>query len=167
MSKNVSCIKISPRNEKEAKRLYQKLSFYNKFIEKPKIIGLKDIDLLQEFPVYDELNIIQMSKARTDNVEIIGSKDPLEQWEANKFSIKDLLKDLLDKTKIFKYQIALKVLLRKHKQNRDLRFAPVYFNSTTKTKRVRWTTSTFFLKILFEDLNKTNQNTHVNSLFCK
>ena len=91
------------------------------------------MDLLQEFPVYDELNIIQMSKARTYNVEIIDSKDPLEQWEANKSSIKDLLKDLLDKTKIFKYQITLKVLLRKHKQNRDLKFAPVYFNSTTKT----------------------------------
>ena len=32
-----------------------------------------------------------------------------------------------------KYQITVKVLLRKHKENGDIEFAPVYFNSTTKT----------------------------------
>ena len=41
---------------------------------------------------------------------------------------------LLDKTKDFKYQIAVKFLLnKKHKGNGDKEFAPVYFNSVTKT----------------------------------
>ena len=35
--------------------------------------------------------------------------------------------------KLKAYQITVKVLLRKQKQNRDIGFAPVYFNSTTKT----------------------------------
>ena len=46
---------------------------------------------------------------------------------------KDLFKDLLDEVKCFKYQITVKVLLRKHKENGDIEFAPFYFNSTTKT----------------------------------
>ena len=48
-------------------------------------------------------------------------------------SIKDLFKDLLDEIKGFKYQITVKVLLRKHKETGDVELAPVYFNSTTKT----------------------------------
>ena len=41
--------------------------------------------------------------------------------------------DLLNKTKGFKYQITVKVLLKKYKLNGEIEFAPVYFNSTTKT----------------------------------
>ena len=44
-----------------------------------------------------------------------------------------MLKDLLDEIKGFKYQITVKVLLSKHKENGGIEFAPVYFNSTTKT----------------------------------
>ena len=33
----------------------------------------------------------------------------------------------------FKYQITVKVLLSKHKRNEDIEYAPVYFNSATKT----------------------------------
>ena len=33
----------------------------------------------------------------------------------------------------FKYQITVTVLLCKHKQNGDIEYAPVYFNSATKT----------------------------------
>ena len=33
----------------------------------------------------------------------------------------------------FKYQITVKVLLSKHKINEDIEYAPVYFNSPTKT----------------------------------
>ena len=32
----------------------------------------------------------------------------------------------------FKYQITVKVLLKKYKPNREIEFAPVYFNSSTK-----------------------------------
>ena len=35
--------------------------------------------------------------------------------------------------KCFKYQITVAVLLYKHKQNGDIEYAPVYFNSATKT----------------------------------
>ena len=55
------------------------------------------------------------------------------QLEASKSSIKDLLNDLLNKTKGFKYQITVKVLLKKYKSNGEIEFAPVYFNSSTKT----------------------------------
>ena len=33
----------------------------------------------------------------------------------------------------FKYQITVKVLLNKYKGDGDIQFAPVYFNSATKT----------------------------------
>ena len=66
-------------------------------------------------------------------VEIIEKKDPIVQLEASKSSIKDLFSDLLNETKSFKYQITVKVLLKKCKLNGDIEFAPVYFNSVTKT----------------------------------
>ena len=44
-----------------------------------------------------------------------------------------MFKDLLNETKGFKYQITVKVLFEKYKENGDIQFAPVYFNSTTKT----------------------------------
>ena len=66
-------------------------------------------------------------------VEIIEKEDPIVQLEASKSSIKDLLSDLLNETKSFKYQITLKLLLKKYKHNRETEFAPVYFNSLTKT----------------------------------
>ena len=66
-------------------------------------------------------------------VEIIEKKDPIIQLEASKSSFKDLLCDLLNETKGFKYQITLKVTLKKYKPNGEIEFAPVYFNSATKT----------------------------------
>ena len=64
-------------------------------------------------------------------VEIIEKKDPNVQLEASKLSIKDLLNDLLNETKGFKYQIPVKFLLKKYKFNGEIEFAPVYFNSVT------------------------------------
>ena len=66
-------------------------------------------------------------------VEILERKDPIVQLEASKSSIKDLFSDLLNETKGFKYQITVKVLLKKYKLNEEIEFAPVYFDSTTKT----------------------------------
>ena len=60
-------------------------------------------------------------------------KDPVEQLEASKSSIKDFFSDLLDEAKGFKYQITQKVMLKKYKPNGGTEFAPFYFNSTTKT----------------------------------
>ena len=50
-------------------------------------------------------------------VETIDKKDSLAQLEASKSSIKDLFNDLLDETKGFKYQITLKILLKKNKRH--------------------------------------------------
>ena len=44
-----------------------------------------------------------------------------------------MFKDLLTEIKGFKYQTTLKILLSKYKENTEREFAPVYFNSTTKT----------------------------------
>ena len=66
-------------------------------------------------------------------VERIERKDPIVQLETSKSSIKDLFSDLLNETKGFKYQITVKVLLKKYKLNGEIEFVPVFFNSVTKT----------------------------------
>ena len=53
-------------------------------------------------------------------VEIIEKKDPIKQLEASKSSIKGLFSDLLNETKGIKYQITLKVMLKKFKPNGEL-----------------------------------------------
>ena len=125
-------------NEKEVKELSQILPFYNVLIEEPKIKDLSNIELLHELPFYDEFNVVEISKAfrrnaRSYKVEIIEPKDPLAQLEASKSSTEDFFKELLNEMKGFKYQITVKVLLSKHKMNKDIEHAPVYFKSATKT----------------------------------
>ena len=44
-----------------------------------------------------------------------------------------MFNDLLNETKGFKYQVTVKVLLKKYKPNEEIEFTPVYFNSSTKT----------------------------------
>ena len=66
-------------------------------------------------------------------IEIVERKDLIVQLEASKLSIKNLFDDLLNETKDFKYQITVKFLLKTWKRNREIEFAPVYFNSWTKT----------------------------------
>ena len=76
---------------------------------------LSNIVLLHELPFYDELSVVEISKAfkgyaRSYKIEIIDSKDLLSQLEASKLSIKDLFN---------KSKITVKVLLSKHKGNED------------------------------------------------
>ena len=99
---------------------FKELPFYNKHIEKPKTKRLKNIDLLSELPFYEELNVIKTNQtfrgyATSYKVEIIGKKDPIKQLVASKSSIKDLLSYLLNETKGLKYQITIKVMLKKYK----------------------------------------------------
>ena len=87
---------------------------------------------------YEDLNVIKTNHALREyttscKVELAGKKDPIKQLEASKSSIKDLLNDLLNEIKGFKYQITLKVVLRKYKPNREIELRPVYFNLRTKT----------------------------------
>ena len=44
-----------------------------------------------------------------------------------------MFNDLLNETKGLKYQITVKVLLKKYKPNEEIEFTLVYFNSSTKT----------------------------------
>ena len=113
---------------------FKELPFYNVSIDKPKIKRLKNIKL----PFYDQLNIIKTyhafsGYAMSYKVETVDRKDVIVQLEASKSSIEDLLNDLLNETKGFKYQITVKFLLKKYKSNSEIEFAPVYFNSSTKT----------------------------------
>ena len=108
-------IKMNFWDEKEAKRLFQKLPFYNVPTEKPRIKHLKNIYLLNELSFYDEFSVVKISKtfkryARRYKIEIINSKDPLFQLEVSKSSVTYSFKDLLDEIKGFKYQIMVKVL---------------------------------------------------------
>ena len=68
-------------------------------------------------------------------VDMIKKKDPIKQLEASKSSFKDVLSDLLNETKGFKYKISLtlKFMLKKDKPNGKIEFVPVSFSSTTKT----------------------------------
>ena len=97
------------------------------------------MDLLSELPFYyEELNVTETDHvfkgyARSYKVELIEKEDPIKQLEASKSSIIDFFSDLLDETKGLKYEITLKVMLKKYKSNGEIGFAPVYFNSTTKT----------------------------------
>ena len=117
---------------------FKELPFYNKPIKKPKVKRLKDIDQLIELPFYEQLDVIKTDEAfrgyaMSYKVQIVERKDPIVQLKASKLSIKNLFSDLLNETKGFKYQITVKVLLKKYKLNGEIEFAPVYFNSVTKT----------------------------------
>ena len=96
--------------------------------------------MLSELPFYDELNIVQtvaaevMAYPRSYSTETLRSEDdPLVQLETSKPVVKDFFWDLLTEMKGFKYQITLKVKLRKQKQNRDTEFSTVYFSSFATT----------------------------------
>ena len=93
--------------------------------------------MLSELPSYDELDVIKTNHAFraytiSYKVEKREKKDPIKRSEARKSSIKDVFGDLLNEAKGFKYQITLKVMLKKYKPNGDIEFRPVCFNLTTK-----------------------------------
>ena len=117
--------------------MFQKTSFFNKPIKKPKVKRLKNIDWLAELPFYQRLRVIKTDQVfrgyeMSYKVEIIERKYPIVQLQASKSSIKDLFSDLLIEAKGFKYQIAVNILLKKYKVNGEIEFAPLYFNSVTK-----------------------------------
>ena len=108
------------------------------FIINPSKKQKLNADRLAELPFYEQLSVIKTNQAfkgyaMSYKVEIVEKKDPIVQLEASKLSIKNLFSDLLNETKGFKYQITVKVLLKKYKLNGEIEFAPVYFNSLTKT----------------------------------
>ena len=97
---------------------FKELPFYNVSIDKPKIKRLKNVDLLAELPFYNQLNTIRTAHAFSGyamsyKVEIVDKNDLIVQLEASRSSIKDLFNDLLNEIRGFKYQITVKVLLKK------------------------------------------------------
>ena len=66
-------------------------------------------------------------------VAIVEKRDPIVQLKASKLSMENLFSDLLNETKVFKYQITVKFLFKKYKLDGEIEFRPVYFNSVTKT----------------------------------
>ena len=97
---------------------FKELPFFNVSIDKPKIKRLSDINLLAEIPFYEGLSVIKTNQAfsgyaRSYKVEIVERKDPIVQLEASKLSTKYLFSDLINEMKGFKYQITVKVLLKK------------------------------------------------------
>ena len=128
--------KIKP--DSDALNYFKELPFYDKPIKEPKVKCVKNIGWLIELPFYEQLSVIKTVQAFSGyavsyKVEIVERKDLIVQLEASKLNIKNLFSDVLNETKGFKYQITVKVLLKKYKHNKDIEFAPVYFNSLTKT----------------------------------
>ena len=85
--------------------------------------------MLSELPFYEELNVIKTNHAFRGyailnylQVKLIEKQDPIKQLEASKSSIKDLFSDLLNETKGFKYQIALKFMLKNTNPMEKLNF---------------------------------------------
>ena len=69
-----------------------------------------------------------------------------------------MFNDLLNETKGFKYQITLKVMLKKYKPNGEIEFRPVYFNSTRKTViNHKFSFENAFQEILYRTDNWINQ----------
>ena len=147
-------------NEKEVRNLFQTLPFYN--VEKLEIEKLSNGELLHELPFYDELSVAEILKAfkryaRSYKVEIVDHKDPLFQLEASKSIIKDLFKDLLNEMKGLEYQITVKVLLCKDK-NEGTEYSLVYFNSITKTViNSEFNLDKFFQEVLYRIDNWINE----------
>ena len=97
MPRNTNPIKMNFWDEKEAKRLLQKLTFYNTFIKKRRLKHLQDMNLPHELPFYDELSIEKISKVfktqtRSYKIEIIDLKDSLVPLKASNQALKICLK---------------------------------------------------------------------------
>ena len=136
MHKMAVLSKIKPHFD--AVDYFKELPFYNKPIKKPKVKRLKNIDQLAELPFYEQLSVIKTNQAFTGyamsyKIKIIQRKDITVQLQASKLSIKDLFSHLLNETKGFKYQITVKILLKKYELNGEIEFVPVYANSVIKT----------------------------------
>ena len=109
-------VKKKVKSHPDEEDYFKELLFYNKHIEKPKIKRLKNIDLLSELPFYEELNVIKTNRAFRGyavsyKVELVEQKDPTEQLQARKSSIRNLFSNLLNGTKGCKHQITLKVTI--------------------------------------------------------
>ena len=96
---------------------FKELPFYNKPIKKTKVKRVKGIDQLIELPFYEQLDVIKTDEAfsgyaMSNKVQIVEREDPIVQLKASKLSIKNLVNDISNETKDFKYPIKVKALLK-------------------------------------------------------
>ena len=96
------------KSHPDAADYFKELSFHNKPIENPKVKRLKNIDQLAEIPFYEQLSVIKTNQALRGyamlyKVEIIERKVLIVQLETSKSSIKELISDLLNETKVSDY----------------------------------------------------------------
>ena len=151
------------KSHSDAVDYFKELPFYNKPIKKPKVKRLKNIDRLAELPFYEQLSVIKTDQAfkgyaMSYKVKTVEKKDQIVQLEASKLSIKNLFSNLLNEIKGFKYQITVKVLLKKYKLDGEIEFRPVYFNSVTKTvTNHRFQLESSFQEILYMIDNWINE----------
>ena len=113
--------KKKAKSHRDVVDYFKELPLYNRYITKTRVKRLKNIDLLSERPFYKELSVIKTNHVFRGyttiyKVKLAEKKDPIEQLEASKSSIKDLLSDLLDETKGFRYQVTLKAMLKNTSQ---------------------------------------------------
>ena len=123
---------------RDANKIFKILPFYGIYIDKPKVKKLNNVQLLQELPFYDKLNIVESKTAfsgyaQSYKIDIVAKRDVIVQLKSSEISIVELFKDLLGELKGFKYQITLAVLLSKVKNSGEIEYSPVHFNSLTKT----------------------------------
>ena len=110
----------------------------------------------------EELNVIKTNLAfrgyaTSYKVDIIEKKGPIKQLETSKSSIKDLVSDLLNETKGFKYQITLTAISKNtnpmHKLNL-CQFISIQKKTVINHKLV---SKMFFKKILYRIDNWINE----------
>ena len=138
MYKKAVLSKIKPHSD--AVGYFKELPFYNKPIKNAKVKHLRNIYRLAELHFYEQLSVIKTNQAfrgyaTSYKVERIEKKDPIVQLEASKSIIKDVFTDILNEIKGFKYLITVKVFLKKYKLNREIEFAPVFFNSVKNSDK--------------------------------
>ena len=123
---------------RDKSEIFKILTFYDSYIDVPKIKKLSNIRLLKELPFYDDLSIVTNKTAFSGYVQnykigIIDKKDVIVQLKSSEISIENLFKDLLMEIKGFKYQITLCVLLSKVKSSGFTEYSKIYLNILTKT----------------------------------
>ena len=68
-----------------------------------------------------------------------------------------MFNDLLNETKGFKYQVTLKVSLKKYKPNGEIEFTPVYFDSSKTVINHKFSVENAFQEILYRINNWINE----------
>ena len=120
------------------KKLLEQQPFYKQPIKKPRVKKLSNYELLREFPLYGDINILRKERAfkehaETYQVEIINNRNLNDSLSISKNSKKNLFDELLREKRGFKYIISVKITLKKRINDNGFDPKILYFNSLIKT----------------------------------